>query len=78
MMTRAYDEIVEFIAAGTTPDAVARFEPSQQTKDYVADLIHKEKTSGLTPAESSELDHFMKAEHLMRLAKARARTLCSQ
>ena len=78
-MTRAYDEIVDFfIAAGTTSDAVARFEPSQGTKDYVADLIHKEKTVGLIPEESSELDHFMKLEHLMRLAKARARALCSQ
>ena len=77
-MIRAYDEIVEFIASGTTPDTVARFEPSQQTKDYVADLIHKEKTTGLTAEESSELDHFIKLEHLMRLAKARARTLCSQ
>lgn len=77
-MIRAYDEIVEFIASGTTPDSVARFEASQQTKDCVADLIHKEKTSGLTREESSELDHFMKLEHLMRLAKARARTLCSQ
>ncbi len=77
-MIRAYDEIVEFIAAGTTPDAVAHFEPSQQTRDYVADLIHKEKTIGLTADESSELDHYLKLEHLMRLAKARARTLCSQ
>ena len=76
-MIRAYDEIVEFIAAGSTPDLVARFEPSQPTKDYVADLLHKEKTSGLTPEESSELDHFLKLEHLMRLAKARARTHCS-
>jgi hypothetical protein len=82
-MIRACDEIVEFIAAGATPDAVARFEPSQETKDqetkdYVADLIHKEKTAGLTPEESSELDHYTKLEHLMRLAKARARMLCSQ
>jgi hypothetical protein len=77
-MIRAYDEIVEFIASGTTPDSVAQFEPSQQTKDYVADLIHKEKTTGLTPDESSELDHFMKLEHLMRLAKARAQAICSQ
>ncbi len=74
-MIRAYDEIVEFIAAGTTPDSVVRFEPSQETKDYVANLIQKEKTAGLTPEESSELDHFVKLEHLMRLAKARARTL---
>jgi len=77
-MIRAYDEIVEFIAAGTTPALVARFEPSKRTKDYVADLLHKEKADGLTHEESSELDHFMKLEHLMRLAKARARTLCSQ
>jgi hypothetical protein len=77
-MIRAYDEIVDFIAAGTTPDSVARYEPSQETKDYVADLIHKEKTAGLTPEEASELDHYMKLEHLMRLAKARARAHCSQ
>jgi hypothetical protein len=77
-MIRAYDEIVEFIASGTTPDSVARFEPSQRTKDYVADLIHKEKTSSLTSEESSELDHYMKLEHLMRLAKARARIHCTQ
>lgn len=76
-MATVYDEIVDFIAAGSTPDAVAHFEPSQQTKDYVAELIHKEKTAGLTPDESSELDHFMTLEHVMRLAKARARTFCS-
>lgn len=57
-MIRAYDEIVEFIAAGTTPDLVATFVPSQQTNDVVADLIHKEKTVGLTPEESIELDHY--------------------
>ena len=77
-MSRAYDELVEFIAAGTTPDSVARFEPSQRTKDDVANLVRKEKTSGLSREESSELDHFMKLEHLMRLVKARARTRASQ
>ncbi len=77
-MLRAYDEFVEFIAAGSTPDAVVRFQPSQQTKDQVADLIHKEKTIGLTPDEASELDHYLHLEHAMRLAKARARTLTDQ
>jgi hypothetical protein len=76
-MIRAYDEIVDFIAGGTTPDAVARFGPSDETRRRVADLIHREKTSGLTPDETSELDHYVKIEHLMRLAKARARALCS-
>ena len=77
-MSRAYEEIVDFIAAGTTPDAVARFEASQKVKDRVADLIHREKTAGLTSDEASELDHFSKLEHLMRLAKARARSRCAK
>jgi hypothetical protein len=75
-MIRAYEEIVDFIASGTTPQAVAHFEPSQETKDRVADLIHREKTGGLTPEETSELDHCLRMEHLMRLAKARARSHC--
>jgi hypothetical protein len=76
-MTRAYDEIVDFIAAGTTPQMVARFEASQATKDYVAELIRLERTSGLTPEQASELDHLMQLEHIMRLAKARARAFAA-
>jgi hypothetical protein len=76
-MIRAYEEIIDFIAAGTTPSRVAHFEASPDAKQRVADLIHREKTSGLSADESSELDYFLKMEHLMRLAKARARTFCS-
>lgn len=76
-MIQPYDEIVEFIASGPSPLAVSQFQVSQETKDYVADLIHKEKTSGLTPEETKALDHFMHFEHLMRLAKARARMKCA-
>lgn len=73
-MIRAYEEIVDFIAAGTTPQTVAHFEPSRETRDRVADLIHREKTVTLSPDETSELDHYLRMEHLMRLAKARARS----
>jgi hypothetical protein len=71
-MSTAYDEIVDFIAAAN-PTAVVKFEPSQATKDRVADLIHREKTVGLSQDESLELEDFMHLEHIMRLAKARAR-----
>lgn len=76
-MIRAYEEIVDFIAAGTTPDRVAHFEASSETRRRVADLIDREKTTGLSGDEASELDHFLTMEHVMRMAKARARTLCS-
>jgi hypothetical protein len=73
-MNRTYEEIIDFLAAGTTPDAVIHFEASQETKDHAAELIYREKSTGLTPDEASELDHFMQLEHLMRLVKARARS----
>lgn len=73
-MERAYEEIIEFIAAGTSPGDVVAFEPSSQSKARVADLIEREKTSGLPPEEQSELNHYLEIEHLMRLAKARARS----
>ena len=69
---RAYEEIIEFIAAGTTPDRVVAFRPSPATKKRVRDLIEQEKTTGLSSEEKSELDHYLQLEHLMRLAKARA------
>jgi hypothetical protein len=76
-ISRAYEEVIDFIAAGTTPDNVASFHPSEAAKQRVADLIHQEKTTGLTQDETSELDHYMQLEHLMRLAKARARKYLS-
>jgi hypothetical protein len=71
-MIRAYDEIVDFIAAGTSPTAVASFVASEATKQRVAELIHREKTAGLSAEETAELKDFIQLEHLMRLAKARA------
>lgn len=69
---KAYDEVIEFIAAGTSPQNVIAFRPSEEAKARVADLIFREKTEGLSAEETSELNHYLQVEHLMRLAKARA------
>ena len=74
---RAYEEVVDFIASGTNPNSVIAFTPSDSVKKRVGDLIHFEKTKGLSEEEKSELDHYMQLEHLMRLAKARARKYAS-
>jgi hypothetical protein len=71
-MTRAYEEIIEFIAAGTTPQSLIDFQPSEVAKERVADLIFREKTAALTTDEKAELDQYLMLEHLLRLAKARA------
>ncbi len=68
-----YREIIDFIAAGTTPQNLIDFNPSEKAKERIADLIHREKTTGLTSEEAAELNHCLQLEHLMRLAKSRAR-----
>jgi len=71
----AYIEIIEFIAAGTTPEGVARFHPSPEAQRRVTELIEREKESRLSPDERAELDHFMELEHILRMAKAKARQI---
>jgi hypothetical protein len=69
----AYDEFVDFIAGGCTPQSDIDFRPSEETKALVADLIRRQKKEELSTDETSELNHYLQIEHLMRLAKARAR-----
>lgn len=72
-MVRAYEEIIDFLAAGISPRSLIDFRPSEAVRSRLADLIERQKDSGLTAEESSELQHYLQLEHLMRLAKARAR-----
>ena len=40
-MILAYEEFVDFLAGGTTPQGVIDFRPSEKTKAYVAELLKK-------------------------------------
>jgi hypothetical protein len=73
-----YVEIIDFIAAGTTTDAVAQFHPSPEAQQRVADLIEREKADLLSPEEKAELDHFLELEHILTMAKAMARQIISR
>jgi hypothetical protein len=74
----AYFEIIEFIASGTTPEGVAGFHPSPAAQHRVTELMEREKESGLSPDERAELDHFMELEHILRMAKAKARQILAR
>jgi hypothetical protein len=71
----SYLEIVDFIATGTTPQAVVDYHPSADAQQRVAELIERDKDGNLSSEEKAELDHFMDLEHILRMAKARARQI---
>ena len=72
-MTRAYEEIIDFIAGGSTPDTVAAFQPSDEARQHIAVLLEQRKSAPLSADDEAELNHVLELEHIMRLAKARAR-----
>jgi hypothetical protein len=76
-LPKAYEEVIDFIASGR-PETVVAFRPSEEARARVADLIAREKMGTLTADEVSELEHYLQLEHIMRLAKARARQYLSQ
>ncbi len=72
-VSKAYEEIVDIIAAGTSPQNVIAFRPSRAARQRVWDLVARQKTERLSQEETSELEHYLQLECMMRMAKARAR-----
>ena len=48
---------------------------SDEARERVWGLIERQKQEPLAAEDEVELDHYMEVEHLLRLAKARARQL---
>ena len=71
---RPYKELIQFIAS-LSPRDVLDFKPSETARQRVWELIERQKSVPLPADEKSELDHYLEIEHLMRLAKGRARQL---
>lgn len=72
-----YDSLAEFMA-GMDPEKVLAFHAPAGIQERVETLLEKKKTTGLTEAESSELEHYFILEHIVRLAKSKARKLLSK
>jgi hypothetical protein len=71
--TKSYGEIVDFFAGGTTPETVVAFRPSNEATRRVVELVAKSKDGTISTEEQSELDDYLQLEHILILAKARAR-----
>lgn len=70
---KVFDELIDLIAAGTSPSQIVSFKPSEKTLRRVEALLFREKEGFITPEEKSELDDYLLLEHILRLAKVRAR-----
>jgi hypothetical protein len=69
---KVYDEIVDFIASGTTPQSLIDFQLSEAAQERLEDLIYNAKNNALTKDDKRELEHFLTIDHILTLAKAKA------
>jgi hypothetical protein len=76
--TRFFDEIIDFLTSCPPAEDVVAFKPSAALQNRADVLLEKNREGTLTISEKEELDQFMVIEHLMRLAKARARKRLAQ
>ena len=68
----AYEEVAEFIAT-LDPKRLLELRPSDVVQSRVEVLIDRKKNNLLTSEEKYELERYMALEHLIALAKVRAR-----
>jgi hypothetical protein len=66
------DEILEFLVQHIPAQALVDFKVSDGARQRVWALVFQEKDSGLLPQEKVELEDFLKLEHLVVLARAKA------
>jgi hypothetical protein len=65
-------DILETLASLPGPEEVLALRPSAALQQRIDDLLEKNGSGGLSPEEQREWEQYQYAEHLVRLAKARA------
>lgn len=73
VISRALDEVIDFLTLGPTPEAVIAFKPSAVMQNRADELLVKKRDGILTEEDAREAEQFLLVEHIMRLAKARAK-----
>ena len=69
---RIYRYVLEFLVSQPSADALARFGPTAEMQERVDELLEKNRAETISPAESEELDEFVRIDQLITLLKARA------
>jgi hypothetical protein len=65
--------VFEILATLPSPQEVMALRPSAQLDARITELLEKNRTTGLNPEEKEEWKRYEYVEHLVRMAKGRAR-----
>ncbi|MCP3963952.1 MAG: hypothetical protein GY719_39465 [bacterium] len=66
-------EVLETLASLPTPEEVLALRPSTSFQERIDALLEKNRVDGLSQEEEREWERYQYLEHLVRLAKAKAK-----
>ena len=73
MKPQIFEDLVNFIVEKTPPAEIIAFRPSPRAQQRFDELSARVKAGQATPEEHLEIERNLELEHMMQLAKARAR-----
>jgi hypothetical protein len=69
---QVYRYILEFLISHPSPEALLSFGPTPDMRARVNELLERDRMGQLSPAESAELDEYVRIDHLITMLKAEA------
>ena len=78
VQNRVFDEIIDFITSIPQPQQILNYKLSKSTQNRLDDLLEKKRNEQLNNNELHELDQFIMTEHIMRIAKIKAKKSLQQ
>lgn len=73
MKTQVFEDVVNFLVDKLPAEEVISFRPSPRAQERFNELSSAIETGVATPDERAEMEQNIQLEHMMQLAKARAR-----
>jgi hypothetical protein len=69
----AFTEMIDFLSSHPTPEQILAFKISSQAQARLSSLLEKNRETGLSEAESAELDWYEYVHDIMTRLKAQGR-----
>jgi hypothetical protein len=68
-----FDEILEFLAASPSAEAIVSYQPPVALQQRLSVLLDRNRSSGLSESDQKELEEFLRMNRLMSRLKLKAR-----
>jgi hypothetical protein len=78
VQNRVFDEVIDFITSIPQPQEILNYKPSKFTQNRLDDLLEKKRNDQLSEEEIHEMEQFVMTEHIMRIAKIKAKKSLQQ